>query len=156
MNFIDRIMNKITKTSDEPDLTPEELKAQRIQFHREKVRNGPANFTYWTAGQQRRAQARAAKSQHRKLNQRHRRNFKTGELDRAILRGQLQAIGALPYATDFKPTVQMSISASTWLVANFAPRNEQSEIIFDDETLTRAVENAMSVLRTGAAPKAKV
>lgn len=152
------------------DLPPEEQeevlaeeKKQRIKWHRDHVRNGPRNFAYVSTGQQRRAQERAKKSHERKINRDHRRRWKQGQWNLAVLRGQLQAVGALPYATDFEPTTAQRVAAGQWIVGAFGERypedvydlaehtdsgegvllHRKGDIVLSDQLFPNAVTNAL-------------
>lgn len=122
---------------DEPkaydQLSPEEReefdaeqKSKRIQFHRDHVRNGPRNFGHVTNGQQRRFGARQKASANRKMNRRNRSSFKDKQVTAAVLRGQLQSVGALAYETEgFEPTTAARAAAAVWIVHRFADRYEK-------------------------------
>lgn len=73
-------------------------------------RNGPQRQRWITAGQQRRRAVRDRASQARKATRRHRREYMQGRLALAVLRGQLQAVKALPlrdglYRADVDPKI---------------------------------------------------
>lgn len=147
---VSRLIGGATKTEEAAaPLTHEEEqeilaneRAERIRFHREKVRNGPVNYGFTTAGQQRRALARAKKSHDRKTNKAYRRSFITNLRAVAVLRGQLQTIGALPFITEHKPTTQQRLRAGSWLVQRFAPRDDAGELLLGDDTVVEAVKAA--------------
>lgn len=131
---ITRLMPNFGKTDEieSKELTPEEIdlqlaeeRAQRIEWHFRNVRNGPRSMSYWTTGQIRRQQDRDKKSQQRKANRRHRRNFVGKRHDLAALRGQLQAVGALPYSRgdeSFKPSEALRANALSGLIDRYADR----------------------------------
>lgn len=145
--MLDRILGGLKKDADAPEPTEAELKAERIKFHRQHVRTGPSRFKSVTTGQIRRAEERARRSHERKTNIRHRRHFKNRQLGNAVIRAKLQAVGVFPYVTGYRATENEQYRAGVWLIQNFAPRNEQSEIVFDDHTLERAIDNATATLR---------
>jgi hypothetical protein len=72
-----------------------DAKAERIRFHREKVRNGPGKFTTFTNGQVRRTLQREDETRRRKLNKRHRRDWMAKRAELATLRGHLVIMGVL-------------------------------------------------------------
>lgn len=143
---ISRLMPNFGKT-EEPakELTAEELekleaeeKAQRIEWHRRNVRNGPRKTSYWTNGQLRRQQARDKKTHERKVNLRHRRAYVGKRHDLAALRGQLQALGALPYRSGFKPNDDLRANALHGLVSAYHERVTASEGELNDMELAAA------------------
>lgn len=174
MNLLSRLplFNKNDEAPADDDRSPEEIaadeKAQRIQFHRDHVRNGPTKFHSRSSGQQRRAVERSKKAQARKVNRNHRRRFKDGQLHTAILRGHLQGIGVLPYATEgLTATHRQRLASSTWIVKNFAPRYDKDtsdesgfhvagEVILSDDLVPVSVQNAVDeyARRVGAPVKA--
>lgn len=85
--------------SEGEDLSPEELAAQekseRVEFHRTRVRNGPASFSSITNGQLRRQKARDLKAKSRKIQKRRVRAYHKQEAETAILRGHLKIVGVL-------------------------------------------------------------
>lgn len=112
----------VRSEADEP-LTKDEIaaeeKAERIAFHRAKVRNGPTGFKVATAGQERRFKARAVKRAERK-------NFRTAVRNHlelqgaaAAARGHLQVVGILPYIDGREASLQAQIISTNWLVGRF-------------------------------------
>ena len=97
-----------------PEATPEELAAERKkqnrEFHWAKVRNGPVS---WTAGRsERRQKAIDQRGQQRKGRNRRVRRYQDEQHAIAMLRGQLQAVGAVPYADpDFRPSAALVTNA---------------------------------------------
>ena len=80
-----------------------QAKRERIEFHRARVRNGPAQFARGMhPARRKRIDAR---SHQRKARDRRVRTFLHNQMGLAVLRGQLQAVGALPYADhSFRPS----------------------------------------------------
>lgn len=79
-----------------------EAKRERIEFHRARVRNGPVQFARGThPARRKRIDARS----HQRKARNHRvRTFLHNQMELAVLRGHLQAVGALPYADhSFRP-----------------------------------------------------
>lgn len=94
-SMTDRLARRFAQ-KDDAGPTEEELKAERIKYHRQYVTTGPRAVRHVTAGQVRRAEERERKAQHRKSNRRYRAAWKRRERQRAVLRGLLQTVGALP------------------------------------------------------------
>ena len=112
------------KDDETDDLTPEEIeaeaRAERIRFHREKVRNGPTKFSFVTEGQQRRAKDRAIRGRQKKVRKAQVRAHFEKQQAIASLRGNLQAVGTLPYATKgFRPPASVVERARRALAATF-------------------------------------
>lgn len=155
MNPISRLLgNTLSPSADEEvpfsDLTPEEQdailaeeKAARVQYHRDHVRNGPQSYRTITVGQQRRAAERGKASLNRKVNRRHRRRFFQTQRDFALLRAQLQAVGALPYATEYAAPVTARLAAGQWLLAAFGERDDDGALVLEDGALETAVRRGV-------------
>lgn len=143
--------NKLPSMAEEAvDTTEADEKAERIQFHREKVRNGPVKFSTPTNGQLRRAEKRAGR---RALLQRRReqvRAYFAREREISVLRGQLQAVGVLPYAGKFKPSSQTIFDSTQALIRRFG-----NLLIEDDDQLVAEAFQAAAdryTTLTGGAP----
>lgn len=106
--------------AEEMALDEAKEKADRIAFHREKVRNGPVSFKTPTNGQFKRARKRLLQSETKKARRRQVQNFFASEREESVLRAKLQAAGLLPYATDFEPDQQVVLDSITWLIRRFA------------------------------------
>lgn len=118
----------LTET-DESEQTEEEAKAERIRFHREKVRNGPTTFRHITGGMIRRAKYRDLTRNARKVRRGQIRDFLASEREIAVLRGHLQAVGVLSYASDFVAPDELRLVAATALVRRFGDLTEDGEQI---------------------------
>lgn len=150
--MLNRLLSSLGTTDEEvpfEELSKEEQaevlaeeKKQRVKFHRDSVRNGPVKWSHVTTGQQRRRAARDKAALQRKANKRHRRDFFRGQLHLATLRGQLQAIGAVSYATDYKPSVKQRIAAGQWLLGAFGERDSEGGLVLHDDALKDAVAAA--------------
>lgn len=128
MNLLENLPSLSKDEVREEIATEEELRQSRIEFHRSRVRNGPAKFSEPTSGQIRRAKKRALNRQTKaaKKNQ-HRRYFNALE-QASILRGHLQAAGVLSYASpDFKPRPEAVLLSVTWLAQHFADQEQADE-----------------------------
>lgn len=116
------------------DLTEEELaaraaeiKADRVAFHRTKVRTGPARFSSPTSGQARRQGHRDLARQTRKGRRAQVGAFLDQQRGLAVLRGHLQAIGVLAYATEgFEVPDTVRFASARWVLTHFG-----SDEIFD-------------------------
>jgi hypothetical protein len=120
-----------------------DAKAERIRFHREKVRNGPVKFTTFTNGQVRRTLQREDETRRRKLNKRHRRDWMAKRAELATLRGHLVIMGVLECrdeTTEFAPHIRQE--SAVWLVRKFGPRDENGELVKGDTLVVDAVAKA--------------
>lgn len=120
-------------TADEaPELTEEEreaqAKAERIEFHRTQVRNGPVSFRYLSSGQQRRARERAERSAIRKNFKREVKGYFERQRVAAILRPHLQTLGLIPTATGRVFSEHEQIASTGWIVQRYGTE------ILDEET----------------------
>ena len=72
--------------------------AEEKRFNRERApKHGPSRLRFMTNGQVRRAGARSRKAVARKATASHRREWHKAQQAIAVLRGQLQAVGALAF-----------------------------------------------------------
>lgn len=126
---------------DEELLAEQEAKEAR---KRSTPKHGPASYRFQTNGQARRAHQRRQATTQRKTNLRYRRNWMLKQQAKATLRGQLQAVGALSYATDFVAPVSLRAEAATWIVRHFGPRDEEGGILIGEKTLDIAIERALA------------
>lgn len=107
----------VDKADEVVEPTEADLKAERIQFHREKVRNGPANFRSVTEGQIRRAKARAEKREAKRNFKREVRQHLNAMRFNATVRGQLAVAGVIPTALDYP--IKRQVDATVWIVRRF-------------------------------------
>lgn len=105
------------------ELTDEELaaqeKADRIAFHRLKVAHGPAKFTFMTAGQVRRAEARARKTAQGKIWRKQVRDHFTNKRTASFVRAHLQKIGLVPFVDGRETSLQDQILSTAWIAQRF-------------------------------------
>lgn len=102
-------------------LSEEDLKAERIAFHRQKVRNGPVKFSAPSTGQLRRERHRALNRQTKNARRRQIQAHFANKRETAVLRAHLQAAGIVLYANpDFRPAPGDVIAAFTWIISHFA------------------------------------
>ena len=132
-----------------------EEKAERVKYHREHVRNGPARFRTITAGQQRRQAERDKAALQRKANRNHRRNYLKKQRAVSVLRGQLQAVGVLPYRTDAQPSLASRIAAHQWIAVRFGERDDHGHLVLTEGSVQKAVQTATDEYRRLTAPAAK-
>lgn len=118
----------LPKDTSEAEPTADEIaaqeKADRIAYHRTQVRNGPVSFKYQTAGQQRRAAARAQKRDVRKNFKREVRGYFEKQRVSAVLRPHLQVLGLVPSATGRTFTMQDEIVSTAWIVQRYGKETE--------------------------------
>lgn len=135
------LFGKLFQSSEPEELSEEELKASRIQYHRDHVRNGPRQMTYWTAGQQRRRAERAQKTYERKLNKRRRADWMVKNRRLATLRGQLVVVGALPAQGIPKFSAELYQNTLAELVESYGERHATTgEVVSTDG---EAIANAL-------------
>lgn len=146
------ILSKLPFISEpKSDLTPEEIeledKKARIQFHREKVRNGPAKFSSPTSGQIRRAKDRDIKSGMKKTRRRQVRAFLAAQAEAATIRGHLQAASVLAYGNPLHMATPTQARASViWLTERFA--EAEGEIVVTTELVVDALTAALNRYQT--------
>lgn len=161
--MINRLLSALTpSTRDEEmpfeDLSKEEQqrilseeKSQRTEWHRRNVRNGPARFTAISEGRATSKTRRAKVAAERRMNVKHRRRWIHQQFGHAKLRGNLQMIGAVPFATEHIPTHQQRLRAGQWIVANFGERDDDGRLILHDKILHDSVEAALKAYQGGRA-----
>lgn len=120
------LTNLVNHGSKNAEPTPEELKRERVNFHRERVRNGPAKFSTMTSGQIRRAQQRDLKARQRKQFKRTVKNHFGDRRNEAILRGQLQLAGILPLSSGEHDDRSID-QAVVWIYDRFGEKVEKPE-----------------------------
>lgn len=144
MNILDKIPS-IVGSKDEPEMTEAEAKSERMRFHREKVRNGPASFRTMSNGQIRRAQKRMEASRVRKARRRQIRSYLTQQNEAAALRGNLQAAGVIAYVhegTTMAP--EAALQSIVWIVKRFAEGDESGRVEVTSDTVTKALTAALN------------
>lgn len=148
MNIFSHLSDKLlgSKADEAPELTKEEqeaqAKAERIEFHRTQVRNGPTTFRYLSAGQQRRAKERAEKSAIRKNFKREVRSYHERQRVAAILRPHLQTLGLIPTATGRTFTEHEQMVSTGWIVQRYGRELEDGTMSFRLEDVILAVKTA--------------
>lgn len=141
--------------ADSESLSDEELKKQRIQFHRDHVRNGPAKFRSITPGMQRRAAARAQEAATRKTNRRYRRAWMAQQADLATLRGHLTILGIIECPAGGTPITALNQQESlVWVVRKYGERDDEGRIVEGEDMVDKAVANAREAFVQATRPKA--
>lgn len=148
MNIFSSLAKLIPSKDDaEAELSPEEQaaqdKADRIAFHRTQVRNGPVSFKYQSAGQQRRAAARAQKSAIRKNFKREVKQYHDRQRVAAILRPHLQVLGLVPTASGRTFTEHEEIVSTAWIVQRYGTD-------LGDGTVSFLLADVITALQTAA------
>lgn len=123
MNVLDKL-NSFFKHGEEAEKTEKELKAERVKFHREHVRNGPVKFPHVTNGQIRRFEARTVRRQQKKAYRGQVKTYFKQQRLAATVRAHLQAAGVLPYFGAHAATAEQAAYSVQWLVARYAPAPE--------------------------------
>lgn len=139
MAILSRFIPSLRQSDEPAEKTEDELKAERIKFHRRAVRNGPVKFSSPTTGQLRRQRHRDLKAAQRKQVKQARKQHFEARRELAALRGYLQAAGMLPYADCHEVDHDTRYRALNWIVGNFA-----DEIQTDDDGVvtTETLEGA--------------
>lgn len=133
--MIDMLKNlgqTLSGKADEVELSDEEKaaqdKADRIDFHRKNVRNGPVSFKTITAGQERRTRERAVRKIERKNFRAEVRNYFERQRVAAVLRGHLQAVGLIAYVDGHEADMHDQIVSTAWINQRWG-----SEVIVDNQ-----------------------
>lgn len=140
----------VPESETEGDLTPEELKKERIKFHRERVRNGPVKFTTLTSGQIRRAKRRELDRRMKKARRAQVRAYRRDLAEAARIRAMLQAAGVIPYVDSSRRAAPGdAANAIVWILRRFGKPDESGvlevtrEVVMD--SLTRALQTWQQV-----------
>lgn len=129
---------------DEDGLSPEEraaeAKKQRIEFHRLYGRNGPVKFYNQSAGQVRRQRERALARKTSKARRKQIKTYLNEQRRAAVLRGQLQTLGILPYsATPTSVSAEQQDRALRWVVKHFIKPEEYHQSDLEHLACQRAL-----------------
>jgi hypothetical protein len=126
VNIFSNLASVLTGNSadeDAPELTAEQKSAEekkaRIKFHRESVRNGPTKFRHITAGQVRRAEARAKKRQMDRNFKREVKNYFERQRLAAAIRAHLQIVGVIPFFDGREEPLEKQVVSTVWIVQRF-------------------------------------
>ena len=146
---------KADEVDETDDRTLEEIeaeaKAERIRFHREKVRNGPAKFVAPTSGQIRRARKRDAERMIRKNRRRQVRQHLADQREAATIRGHLQAAGVLPYPNRAAADPRLAVKSLTWIVRRFADDrhvDSNGRVEVTEEVVRESLQSALNRWQT--------
>lgn len=162
MNPFNRVIGHLRPDADSEnpeELSEEELKKQRIKFHRDHVRNGPRFgrgkkgplpiMGTVTPGMQRRANQRAQDARGRKVNRRYRRSWMENQAHVATLRGHLTILGVLECKREGLTFTEVQQKNSlTWIVEKYGERDEEGGLIFSDFLVSDAVTAARAAFLT--------
>lgn len=96
-----------------------QAKAERIEFHRTKVRNGPVKFSFLTNGQVRRAQRRELDRHQRKAWRAEKASYFERQRTAAILRAHLQVVGLIPFIDGREAPLRDQITSTAWIVTRY-------------------------------------
>lgn len=146
MNLLSKLPFLTSNTDDETTLSEEEIRKQNIEFHRTKVRNGPAKFSSPTSGQMRRAAQRRLNSQTKKARRAQVRSHFDREQGIAYLRGNLQAAGLVPYRTPgFQARPEAALSSIVWIMQHYAihDADENGVVEVNHDVVMAALESAL-------------
>lgn len=140
----------------EVELTDDEIEAQekswRIDYHREKVRNGPVKFSFMTNGQVRRAEKRARKSQRDKIWRKQKRSHFENQRIAAFLRPHLQNVGLIEYLDGRSVSMHDQIVSTAWIAQRFGVEVKTLDnagtgrVSFRSDDLITALEQACAYL----------
>lgn len=131
----------------EPVLSDEDLKAERIAFHRDRVHNGPVKFSAPTSGQIRRAQHRDLARKTKKARRRQVNAHFGAMQEIAILRGHLQAVGIILYRSHHKPGAGDVINSMTWIIRRFADAKRADEtggVVVTEDVVRESLQAALN------------
>lgn len=151
--MFDNLLAKLPslKNSETEEVDEAQAKRDRIEFHRTKVRNGPVKFREATSGQVRRFNARLTASMQRKGYRRQVRTHLSNQREGMVLRGMLQAAGALPYFAEvgYRPGADgvAALKSITWIVARFADdrhADENGRIEVTEPVVMEALTSALN------------
>ena len=113
-------------------------KRERIAFHRDHVRNGPVTFEHVTGGQVRRAKLRELRGRSRMARRSQVQSFLDQQREYATLRGLLQAVGVVAYATEgFSVSDEVRFRSARELVQRFGDLNDS-----DSDLVPNALQKA--------------
>lgn len=141
MNILEKLIPSLNKEQKEVLAKEEQAaaeKADRIAFHRAKVRNGPVRFTTLTNGQLRRAQKRSEATAQRKNFKAQKRAFFAAQYEASVLRAHLQRLGVVEYATPVISTPTKIEGSIAWIFANF----HSGATTFSEDQLQVALQKA--------------
>lgn len=110
-----------------------QAKRDRIAFHRDHVRNGPTKFKTVSNGQVRRAKTRELNGRAKKARRHQVRTYFANLREHAVLRGQLQAVGVLPYHESTPDSAKVgldgAVRATRAIVQRFGDITDSDDIL---------------------------
>lgn len=145
MNILSKLPGLHDDTTAPEEIDEAQAKKDRIAFHRDHVRNGPANFKTISSGQQRRAKERALKTHTRKARRRQIRTYLAEQREAATILGHLQAVGAVSYASvDFGLSQRAVVRSMAWIIQNFVEAEEGSTVEVTREVIVQSLTSALN------------
>lgn len=108
-------------------LSAAKAKAERVKFHRAKVRCGPAKFSAPTNGQLRRERHRALKNMTKRARRTQIREYLEIQNIAASTRGQLQLAGVLPFHTPRTLDLTRQAKSAIWIIDRFGKEGEDGK-----------------------------
>ena len=136
-NMLTRIVGKRTEKCE----VAEQAKVDRIAYHQAHVKNGPVQ-TRTPMSNTRRAKMDRESFQ-RKARKRHISRFFDKQREIATLRGQLQAAGAIPYASEnFRASIDLRINAVEAILRNYGAELDTTAGLYDEAYVTDAITAA--------------
>lgn len=148
-NILSKLPGLKADEVDESDvvLSEEDLKAERIAFHRTSVRNGPTNFRAPTNGQLRRQRVRALARQTKRARRNQVQSHFATRAEIALLRGHLQAVGIILYRSHHKPGAGDIIHSMTWIIRRFADAKRADDtgaVVVTEEIVRESLQAALN------------
>lgn len=151
--MLDKILSKLPllsrdKDDEEEFLSDEEVRHNRIVFHRTHVRNGPSGHVFGAvnARAQKRAQVATAKRRVKRARRSQLRDYHESQRIAAVVRGHLQLAGVLPYVVERELDPRQQVISASWLVQRFGTTVEEDgrEIVsFKYEDVLTALGEAL-------------
>lgn len=145
MNILSKLPFLDSKPGDDIDAEAFEIqsKADRIAYHRAKVRNGPVSLKTMSTGQFKRAQQRELKGRTKKARRSQVRGYLANQREAATLRAHLQEVGILSFATPHrKITFERAETSLHWLLVSDIKRTKQP--LVDEADLGAALTRSLN------------
>jgi len=149
MHILDKLPLLNSKDEEvEPVLSEEDLKAERIAFHRRYVRNGPVKSGGPTNGQIRRERHRALARKTKRARRNQIQAHFANKREIAVLRAHLQAAGIILYVNeDFRPAPGDVLAAFAWIISHFADDkavDADGRIVVTREVVIQSLQAALN------------
>lgn len=146
MDILSNIPTLVADKSPELDETSElDITHKNVKFHRDNVRNGPANFKGQSTGQIRRAKQRVLDGQTRRARRRQIKTFLEHQREASTLRGQLQAAGVVAYnSPDFTIAPRQALASIVWIVQRYADAPDGARVDVTYDVVIASLQAAMN------------